>query len=506
MTDDPEDDRRLSQAIAADLIHELRHPLMALKLGLQFVEGDLGEKLSASADWPVVLGQVARLEQLLQTYQHLASPEGVPVDWFELEPVVNEVVASCQPAVGALKDRFVFQPPPPGLKAWGAVLTFRHALRNVLLNALDALEGKPAGQVELRLSVGPTGRAEVRVSDSGSGISPEVAARVFESGFTTKPLGKGSGLGLAIARRLMKAVGGEVRINPEGDPTRAPWASTELCLSFAAPATSLPVARATASAPRVLLVDDDGVIRSMLERGLGKSGMVVVSAETVDQAVSLFGKSTFDAVVTDKNLRGTATGGLEVARLIREANPFVALVMMTGYASLESARAMKELGADAYLTKPFEIESLVLAVSRAIERRRNERTRREAGPRQFGAPRRVLVVEADDKDRGRLVSVLGDLKCVPLKRDSLGRALEELGSADALVVESTNLTQIAKARLRDLRAARPDFRVVLIAPADNLMHTMDRILLDAHELLRPWSNAQADATLRLAFGLESGPS
>ena len=85
----------------------------------------------------------------------------------------------------------------------------------------------------------------------------------------------------------------------------------------------------TASAPRVLLVEDDAVIRSMLERGLAKAGVVVVSAETSEAAIALFGKSSFDAVITDKNLRGTASGGLDVARVIRQANPHVALVMMT---------------------------------------------------------------------------------------------------------------------------------------------------------------------------------
>ena len=258
----------------------------------------------------------------------------------------------------------------------------------------------------------------------------------------------------------------------------------------------------TASAPRVLLVEDDAVIRSMLERGLAKAGVVVVSAETSEAAIALFGKSSFDAVITDKNLRGTASGGLDVARVIRQANPHVALVMITAYASLDSARTMRELGADEYLTKPFEIESLVLAVSRAIERRKNERVRREAGPRQWGGPRRVLLIDSDDKDRARLVSALGDLKCVPLKRDGIARALEELASADALVVESAHLTDVARARLRDLRAARPDFRVVLIASSDTLMHTMDKILLDAQELLRPWTNEAAKATLRKAFGLE----
>ena len=235
MSDQP-DDTRLSHAITADLIHELRHPLMAIKLGLNIVQSELGAQLAASADWPVVLAQVARLEDLLQTYQHLASPEGIPAGWFELGPMVQEVIDSCQPALKSLGERFVFIAPPAGSRAWGSAMTSRHALRNLLLNALDAIAAKgSAARIEVRVLLAG-GRAEVRVSDSGSGISPEVSSRIFESGFTTKPMGKGAGLGLAIARRLMKAAGGEVRLVSEGAASRLTWAAAELCLSFSVPA------------------------------------------------------------------------------------------------------------------------------------------------------------------------------------------------------------------------------------------------------------------------------
>ena len=91
-------------------------------------------------------------------------------------------------------------------------------------------------RIRLLPPAGPGDGLEVRVSDGGTGIAPELEGRIFESGFTTKMRGKGSGLGLPIARRLMRGCGGDVVLVPVGAVGRSSWAGAEL-------AVVVPVAR-----------------------------------------------------------------------------------------------------------------------------------------------------------------------------------------------------------------------------------------------------------------------
>jgi two-component system NtrC family sensor kinase len=81
---------------------------------------------------------------------------------------------------------------------------------NLVANAIQAMDGR--GTIELKTARSAEGRVELRVSDSGPGVPPEIAARVFEPFFTTKPEGKGTGLGLSICYRIAEEHGGSIRL------------------------------------------------------------------------------------------------------------------------------------------------------------------------------------------------------------------------------------------------------------------------------------------------------
>ena len=498
-----------AELLTAGLIHEIRHPLMGIKLGLQLIQRAVGDEVSRQAEWPMVLSQVARLEELLKSYQHFLSPEAAGPAVFELEPVMQRAIDLCLLRLDRLGKRFSYEPPPGGVYAHGTPGALTHALTNVLFNALDAVDAEgTTGRISVRVMPSATndGRIEVRVSDEGSGISPQLVERIFEPRFTTKPRDKGSGLGLSIARRMMEAAGGEVTVVDKTDLFRQPWAATEFRIALWAQVptakaveTPAPVAQPKARGCAVLLVEDDTVICSMLKRGLEMSGYAVQATATAEEALALIETTQFDAVITDKNLPGKS--GEDVARAVRAKSRESALVMMTGYSSRESAREMQLLRADAYLTKPFEITDLTRLLGQVIGRRKGQATvlariKLTAAPRPL---QRVVIVEPNPTDCARLEQRVSALSLSPLVRTDVLAALAEAPAADALIINSTCLTDAIQQQLLDLQLSRPEFRVVLISRAESMAESILAILLNAAQLVQPWTDAHAASELRHAL-------
>ncbi len=223
---------REAELLGPGLIHEMRHPLLGIKAGLELIARRLGSQLTALEDWEMVSTQVARLEELFRSYQQLFTPEtGAPAR-FAVEPVVQRAVDLLAFRIRRRGDRFAWARVEPhvGLGAQNALL---HALVNLLANALDAVEAAGGeARIAVRVLEGPL---EIRISDEGTGIAPADAGRIFEPRFTTKPEGQGTGLGLHIAREAMQRCGGDVRLVGEGDPRRLAWARTEFSVEIAEP-------------------------------------------------------------------------------------------------------------------------------------------------------------------------------------------------------------------------------------------------------------------------------
>jgi two-component system response regulator PilR (NtrC family) len=109
-------------------------------------------------------------------------------------------------------------------------------------------------------------------------------------------------------------------------------------------------------------------MRQLLEIALGKEGYRVKAADSGQKAVKVLGKDSFDLVISD--IRMPDMTGVEVLRTVKELNPEIPVIMITAYASTETAVEALRLGAYDYITKPFKIEELKNTISNALERRR----------------------------------------------------------------------------------------------------------------------------------------
>jgi CheY-like chemotaxis protein len=200
----------------------------------------------------------------------------------------------------------------------------------------------------------------VSVQDNGTGIEPEVLARVFEPFFTTKPPSQGSGLGLSQVHGLAAQSGGAVRI------ASVPGAGTAVSLI-------LPVARETVAAmPRtpvgdrrvVMVVDDDTGVRTLIGDMLSELGYKTILVSDPLTALEYFEQvQRIDILLADYSMPGM--NGAELIDRATVLNSDLATVLVTGHADLPSlARDV----ADADLAKPFTLVTLIRALDAAQAR------------------------------------------------------------------------------------------------------------------------------------------
>ena len=118
----------------------------------------------------------------------------------------------------------------------------------------------------------------------------------------------------------------------------------------------------------ILVVDDEESMRQFLEIALSKAGHRITVAESGRRAIDLVEKQAFDLVISD--IKMPDMSGVEVLRHVTDTDPRIPVVMITAYASAETAVEALRLGAYDYLTKPFNLEELKVNIENALEKRR----------------------------------------------------------------------------------------------------------------------------------------
>jgi len=136
------------------------------------------------------------------------------------------------------------------------------------------------------------------------------------------------------------------------------------------------------NATRILLVDDSEVTLDVLERNLSSLGYSVAKALSAREAVERLAESPFDLIITDLRMPGMT--GLDLVRHVRETLPNTAVMMITGYATIEGAVEAVKTGAEEYLAKPFTDEELRRAVERVLTKLAAHRAARAPTAAQFG--------------------------------------------------------------------------------------------------------------------------
>jgi PAS domain S-box-containing protein len=216
-----------------------------------------------------------------------------------------------------------------------------------------------AGAVIADVPLGPTRQVRLTVTDTGCGMSPEVAQRAFEPFFTTKGPGQGTGLGLATAYGAIKEAGGDISLRSE--PGRG--TTVEVLLPAADSAVTKPEVAQSKPRPGVgeaiLVVEDETAVREIVVRVLTRSGYQALPAATAKEALKMCANPgvRIDALLTDVIM--PEMSGPQLVERVRDVRPALPALLMSGYTA-GSLPGAQELGANLPLIrKPFDAATLL---------------------------------------------------------------------------------------------------------------------------------------------------
>jgi CheY-like chemotaxis protein len=255
----------------------------------------------------------------------------------------------------------------------------QQVIMNLAVNARDAME--KGGQLLLQIRnlmklegsgprtlEAPQGDyVQISVRDTGSGMSEETMAHLFEPFYTTKEVGKGTGLGLSIVYGLVKQLSGYIYVQSSlGNGTVFDLYFPRV---FQTNQSLEPVPN---SAPdlkgseTILVVEDEERVLLLIKRTLESLGYTVMTASNSSDAQGIYGseKTQIQLLLTDLVMPGL--NGYEVARAFKKVRPQSAVILMSGYSDKLMNYNMQEVGRFS-LHKPFEIGELLQTVREALD-------------------------------------------------------------------------------------------------------------------------------------------
>jgi two-component system cell cycle sensor histidine kinase/response regulator CckA len=250
---------------------------------------------------------------------------------------------------------------------------------NLAINARDAMMNQGRLTIALRdvaaADVAAQGHriiprvdhVAIDVTDTGGGIPPEIAGKIFEPFFTTKPMGQGTGLGLSTVYGIVKQTGGYIFATPALGQNGTSFSVFLPAVPHAAhqpeslPVTELATLHADSLAGvRLLLVEDDPAVRTILERGIKRFGPLVTTAADAMIALDILDTGAeFDVLVSDIMMPGI--DGVELASRCLRMRPGMGIVLMSGFAEAPLHRAVNATDVH-FLSKPFALADLAHAI------------------------------------------------------------------------------------------------------------------------------------------------
>ncbi len=200
---------------------------------------------------------------------------------------------------------------------------------------------------------------EFTVRDSGCGMPFEVMQSIFEPFFTTKKRGQGTGLGLAAVHGLVTGHGGAIAV--ESKPGRGTLFRILLPAAQSSAPATVETQQLRTGTYRILVVDDEEGVRSMLATGLARRGFATLEADSGASALRLLDSQTVDAVISDQTMPGMS--GVELMRALHVHRPNLPVILCTGYSETLDAETAAAAGAAAFLRKPVSSDALIEVLS-----------------------------------------------------------------------------------------------------------------------------------------------
>jgi len=355
--------------LTGGVAHDFNNLLSVLSSGLEVLAMQRKESDSGSGDIRTIdsmrraIDRGARLTQQLLAF---ARQQPLQAETRNLNRIITGFETVLRRAVNP-NIEFVVELDRKAHSALIDSARFESALLNLVVNARDAMpDGGRLAITSANLSVGaesgalaPGDYVKVTVADTGTGMPPEVVARVFEPFFTTKEVGKGTGLGLSQVYGFIKQSGGEVLIDSKpGEGT---------AVSIYLPAVVEAALEGTAShTERVLIVEDEPDLMDVAASLFTSMGYDVLTAASGREAIDVMERRDVDILFTDV-VMPNGMNGIELASYTREHYPDTKIMLASGY----PLPALKQrhgagLGEFAFVNKPYRLSDLARTLRSAM--------------------------------------------------------------------------------------------------------------------------------------------
>jgi signal transduction histidine kinase/ActR/RegA family two-component response regulator len=211
------------------------------------------------------------------------------------------------------------------------------------------------------------GYVRITISDTGHGMNKETLARIFDPFYTTKPTGEGTGLGLFIVQGIIRNHKGFITVESEVGQR----STFKVYLPRVLERKEEPEQIETdilKEEKSVLLVDDEQKVLKAMKKGLEQYGLKVTAEDNSVEALKIFNKnpSRFDVIITDQAM--PYLKGTELAERLKAINPWIKIILVTGYADEKVLEYLDRMIIDDYITKPVTGTQLVRTIRKILEK------------------------------------------------------------------------------------------------------------------------------------------
>ena len=367
--------------LAGGIAHDFNNQLHALSGFAHFIARDPGLGASSRQDLMEVQKTIERMASLTRQLLAFARQQVLSPEVLDLNAAVDDALPMLRRLIGSTwAINPLLAQGPKWVRVDRAQLT--QVLLNLVINARDAMPGGgdlhirtetlevSPGQILDRLgeAVEPGAYAELAVSDSGQGISPQHLPHIFEPFYTTKEVGQGTGLGLATVEGIVSQSGGRIQVaGSVGGGTTfhilLPLAREPEVTISRSPAPVMARARG-----RLLVVDDEESVLEVVVRTLQHQGYEVLSAGHGAKALECLEQvgGAVDVVITDMVM--PVMGGRELTAELRRRYPHLSIVWMSGHPRETESRAGEQSQGLALLQKPIPPQVLVDTIAKVLQR------------------------------------------------------------------------------------------------------------------------------------------
>lgn len=300
-----------------------------------------------------------------------------------LTPVIKEVASLLHSSIPSTVE-LSYQIESENLKSRIHAVHLHQIIVNLGINARDAI-GK-YGKIDITLSTFHANNAhcdackqpingdfvQITVRDTGSGIARDVLDKIFNPFFTTKEVGKGTGMGLSVVHGLVHSSAGHIRVETTSSGTAInillPQENTQPTTEAAAP-SSFPNSPNMLHAVRIMVVDDEPEIASLLDAVLSMHGAQVSLFTCPKQALASFEKNpqAFDLVITDETMPGLS--GMHLAEQMLKMNPALPITLCTGYSEHANAETTAAMGIAGFFYKPVRAGDLLQKIQQILQKK-----------------------------------------------------------------------------------------------------------------------------------------